>query len=242
MSTSIRRSCLPLSAVLVATLLAGCGGAGPTPAPTAGAPTEVPATLSTPAPTPSPAPTPTPVPTAVASPMAFASGVLPAGTYITTGTPAVAFTVDAGWTATHPDKDPNLFDLEKGSTYLFVGSVSQIFNSDQMDTIQVPENADPAAMAAEMAKVSELHVSDPKPIAIGGATGVSFDVTTDAQLITGLVAGDHTGFTFAEKQTDRLAFLSVAGRLVVVAVEGATNQFDSVAAQAQPVLDSIRFQ
>ena len=235
-----RRALGAAAALLMATsVVAACNGAAPATVP----PTATTGATATPSPTATPPPTPAPtaVPTPTPTPIPLTAGDLAAGTYRVSSSPAVVFTVDGGWTATIPE--PNTFDLEKGPTYIFVGVVTQVFTAccEDQETVPVPDGADPAAMAAEMARNAGLHLTAAQPISIGGATGVVFDVTTDADTNYGFIAGDHQGYAFGKAIKVRLALLSVAGTLVAITVEGAVDQFDAVVAQAQPVLESLRF-
>ncbi len=168
---------------------------------------------------------------------AFQAGPLAAGTYSVGTSPAIGFTIDDGWVTS--STDPDAFDLQKDPAYIAVGTVAQVFDADRNG---VDAGTDPAAAAALFAANTSLTVTVPQPLSIGGANGVTFDVTTaSATPVFGFQAGGGQVYRFTSDVTVRVNLVASAGTLLVVTVEAPPGLFEAALALAQPVIDSMTF-
>ena len=168
---------------------------------------------------------------------AFDTGPLAAGSYSVGSSPAIGFTLDDGWTTS--STDPGAFDLQKEPAYIGVGTVSQVFDADRNGA---DAGTDPAAAATLFGANTSLTVTPTQPVTIGGAEGVTFDVTTASDTpVFGFLAGGGQVYRFTTDVTVRVDLVASGGTLLVITVEAPPAQFDAALALAQPVIDSMTF-
>jgi hypothetical protein len=215
--------------VVIAALVAGCGGAV-TPPPVTMPPA---ATPERPTPRASVEPTQTTRP-AVALPAPVVE--LEAGTYLKEGfDPRVTFTIAEGWTAAQATA--GFFDIQDDPGSVDVVAV-QFGNVTEADTAE--------EVAANVAARPDLTVSEPDEVTIGGYTGVHLVVDTTDPLETSpvvfrpvirLTPGD---VSIASARRLDLNLLDVDGQVLAIMVGGSVAEWDHAMELATPVIESVQ--
>ena len=232
---------------IVIGILSGCAGAQPssTPNPTL--------TLAA---TPSPVPTPaTTLPSWYSNSEANGAGILAAGSHTTRRfTPGFTFGVPDGWV--NPDDSGDYFQLfpdtpanqaefarsEGLAQVIFMGvHPTPWFTCGSLENNRGATAAD---MVAAASANEALAVSGPVDVAIGGLTGMQFDVQRNPDW-TGVCPADSElppGLDPEDERT-RGVFLDVPGRgvLVIILYSMSSAEQEAFLAEAMPILESFQF-
>lgn len=217
-------------------------------------------------------PTATPEPTATAEPTAEPStvtklpswysnseangaGILAAGSYTTRRfSPGFTFSVPDGWV--NPDDSGDYFQLfpdtpanqaefarsEELAQVTFMGvHPTPWFTCESLENNRGATAADRVAAASAN---ETLAVSDPVDVAIGGLTGMQFDVQRNPDW-TGTCPADSElppGLDPEDERT-RGIFLDVPGRgvLVIILYSMSSAEHEAFLAEAMPILESFQF-
>jgi hypothetical protein len=237
---------LPLAALIVIGILSGCAGATSSP---------------TPNPTPTQAATPSPVPTPVTnlpswyttSERPTGQGILPAGSHTTQRfSPGFTFSVPVGWVnpsesgayiELFPDTPANQAEFARSKSLAHVLDMG--VHPTPWFTCESLEN-NRGAIAADMVAAASaneaLAVSDPIDVAIGGLTGIQFDVRRNPDW-TGTCPGDADQELDPADERSRSIFLDVPGRgvLVMTLYSMHSAEHEAFLAEAMPILESFQF-
>ena len=237
-----------LVAAIVIGILSGCAGATPSP---------------TPNPTPTQAATPSPVPTSITnlpswyttSETPTGPGILSAGSHTTQRfSPGFTFSVPEGWVnATDsrdffdmfPDSPPNQAEFARSES--LAETLFMAVHPTPWFTCESLENnrgATAADMVAAVSANEALAVSGPVDVAIGGLTGMQFDVQRNPDW-TGTCPADSElppGADLDDQRT-RAILLDVPGRgvLVIHLFSNSSAEHEAFLAEAMPILDSFQF-
>jgi hypothetical protein len=237
-----------LVAAIVIGILSGCAGATSSP---------------TPNPTPTQAATPSPVPTPdtnlpswyTTSERPTGQGILPAGSHTTQSfSPGFTFSVPEGWVnpsesgayiELFPDTPANQAEFARSE------SLAQVLDMGvhptpwfTCESLENNRGATAAEMVAAASANEALAVSDPVDVAIGGLTGMQFDVQRNPDW-TGTCPADSElppGLDPADERT-RGIYLDVPGRgvLIIHLHSMSSAEHEAFLAEAMPIVESFQF-
>ncbi len=241
---------LVLCTSIVVSILAGCGAATPSAAPTQG-------TASTPAPVAASASPSAAPPASVVFPSWYTGGgngvgILSAGSQTTTSfSPGFTFTVPEGWVNTSdeagffglfPDTPANQaeFGRSEGLAHeIHMGPHNNPYFT--CDAWEDNQGATAAEIVAAMAANDALATSEPLDVTIGGLAGKQIDVRLDPGW-TESCPGDPPGFDLGDTRA-RGILLDAPDRGVIVIFVGSLHSADHEAflADAMPIVESFQF-
>ena len=181
-------------------------------------------------------------PTSVASPSPAAT-FPPSQTAIDPGTyrwdgfdPSISVTVGAGWELGHDD--PSFFDLFRGSDFPSVSFAR--FTDVYQDTTTRFEATDAATVAATLSGRSDITITDPAAIELGGLPGLQFDLTTGAPK-TPVFFGPAGDFRLEPDFKTRYRILDVpGGGVLVIGIHDHADAFDAAVALADPLTETLQ--
>jgi hypothetical protein len=231
------------SLAAIAALAMGCGTA------TTSSPPSAMSGPPSPSPTPTlvPSPTVVPIPSSAASPLAlcakdFTPCPVAAGTYSTA--PFIhpfLVTIGDGWTN---DRNwPHGGELASGGSagVLEWGSGFIGGTGPAGKAVAIKPTSD--ALLAYIRSFGGFTVSPQVPIAIGGRTGRSVDVSTNQTQAEGLLDIPEDSYNLGPGEKVRLMVFDLNGSAVMIMVEvPMANGFDDAMAAMGPVLNSIAWQ
>ncbi len=231
-------------AAVIATVVGACSGSSsPTPVTPSAAPSQSASVASvapseaSPSPAPSPSVEPSPTPAAAVALCGKERTACPVAAgrwYSAVFEPGFDITVGDGWANVWNYPQIGALANQPGS---FVW-MSHAFGLD--DTLQIVKlAAGPAGVVAFLDKRKGIAVGPATPVTIDGASGLQVDATASRRL-NGVLGATPTAPQLQAKSKTRYVIVDRNGSTVafmVTADDGAN--FDSIMAQAQPMLDSI---
>jgi hypothetical protein len=172
--------------------------------------------------------------------------------------PALRFKVGTDWGVLAPITADNLNLIATGSEVGQEGQINftrplQVVDPSSLSKVKsVPDNV--AAWAAWFQDHPYLQTSDPIPVSVGGASGMSIDVIATSPPETSqdicrdlpcvpLYAGSTIDSVIASYAgvEDRFVILDIGGETVIIDVAATVEKFDQFAPKAQKILDTVEW-
>ncbi len=144
----------------------------------------------------------------------------------------ITLTLDAGWDLGHDN--PTFFDLFRGSDFPSITLAR--FTHVYVDGVTKAPVTDAAAAAATLVGRSDMTLTPPIEITLGGLPGRQFDVTTSTAK-TPLFFGRAGDFRLDPEFKTRYRILDLpGGGILVIGIHDHVADFDAAVALADPVV------
>jgi hypothetical protein len=223
-----------VASLLVAVIIAGCGGSA---APSASSATATTQTVGPSVALASRPPTPAPPSPEPSLGNGVPSGDIPAGTYTATGfAPNVTFTIGEGWTQTiDPESAPEdaillVFTPEPGDEAIYIDS-------------KAPTIPPAQSLQGTFGRLKGVTLGEPFDVALGGASGLAVDgqISPDFPEPEQKIFGLSEDYFMRPGDRFRAYALELDGDPFYIIVESTDDGFETFLDIAGPVLESMTF-
>lgn len=208
---------------LILVLASACGGAV--------------APSASPGPTPTAQPTVAPTPTLTPSPTLahLRVGVLPAGTYVTNRfVPPLTLTLNEGWRLLFQDEEDEIAFERSGPAFFGISFAAQVVDQATGRAIPAPDD-----LVAWLGSHPALDAGQPTPVTVAGVTGWSLEAAVNTVPNMDVFAHPEGDYHVVAGERIRIYVLPFDGPDLVILFSTAADSFDALAAEMQPVIDSI---
>jgi hypothetical protein len=148
----------------------------------------------------------------------------------------MTFALGEGWTGLRHFTDA--FSIGKDEPQLFLSMASDV----KVGFGGIPVEAGVAGFELFLRSIDPLTVGEATAVTVGGKSGIQADVVATGD-VSGLYQVAADAYNLSPGQKARFIVLDVDGTTVVFVFESITEaEFDAVAAEVQPVLDSLTFE